>query len=44
MWYVITPEGEREQVHNKETAIYFAKKYGTEYVDGWSNRVFKVGA
>lgn len=44
MWYVITPEGKRELVHNRETARYLAEKYGTHYEDGYSRRVFKVSA
>jgi len=44
MWYVKTPEGVLELVHNRATARYLAEKYGTEYTDGYSKRVFKVGA
>jgi hypothetical protein len=44
MWYVRNRDGALELVHNRATAEQLAKEYGTEYMDGYARRVFKVGA
>ncbi len=40
MWFVETPQGDYEKVHNQATAEYLAKQYDTRYMDGWSQQMF----
>jgi hypothetical protein len=40
MWFVETPQGLYEQVHNRATAEYLAREYSTRYMDGVTNSFF----
>jgi len=40
MWYVRAKDGTLELVHNLSTAKFYARKYGTAIVDGWTGREY----
>jgi len=40
MWFVETPQGLYEQVHNRATAEFLAREYSTRYMDGVTSRFY----